>query len=203
LRRVVTPPAGTIATVDALQAGAPGTTPDFALPTHAHWDHVCGLLDFAGLPVYLRDAERDWILGGDRPPVGGVRSALTDGRPVVPYELDGPPVATFTASHDLFGDGAVLLVELAGHTPGSIGVLVRTDSGWVLVAGDAAWHYEQVDRVRQKPAFPGNLVDSDRDAAFATLHRLHLARHLVRVVPTHDHDATAQLGSAIRQARST
>ncbi|MDG3016997.1 MBL fold metallo-hydrolase [Speluncibacter jeojiensis] len=193
LRPVVTPPADTLATVDSLAAAGVGRIPDFALPTHAHWDHVCGLLDLPGIPVHLRNTERDWILGPARPPVGGVRSALTDGRAIVAYELDGPPVATFTASHDLFGDGAVILVELAGHTPGSIGVLGRTDAGWVLLAGDAAWHYEQVDRVRQKPAFPGVFVDEDRDAAFAALHRLHLARRLVRVVPTHDHDAAAAL----------
>jgi glyoxylase-like metal-dependent hydrolase (beta-lactamase superfamily II) len=191
LRRVVTPPSNTIATVDALASAPPSRTPDFALPTHAHWDHVCGLLDLPGLTVHLRETERQWILGADRPPAGGVRSALTDGRPVVSYELDGPPVATFTASHDLFDDGSVLLVELAGHTPGSVGVLARTATGSVLIAGDAAWHHEQVDRIRQKPAFPGRFVDADRDAAFATLHRLHLARHLVRVVPTHDHDAAA------------
>ncbi|MFE7225436.1 MBL fold metallo-hydrolase [Nocardioides sp. NPDC057577] len=191
LRRLVTPPADTIATIDSLRTAL--VEPDFALPTHAHWDHVCGLLDLPGLPVRLRTIERDWILGPGRPPVGGVRPALTDGRPVETYDLDGPPVATFTASHDLFGDSSVLLVELAGHTPGSIGVLARTASGWVLIAGDAAWHYDQVDLIRQKPAFPGDLVDEDRDAAFATLHRLHLARHLMRVVPTHDHDASSRL----------
>lgn len=193
LRRVVTPPPGTLATADALAAAPPSRGPDFALPTHAHWDHVCGLLDLPDLPVHLRASEHDWILGGSRPPAGGVRSALTDGRPVVGYELDGPPIATFTASHDLFGDGSVVLVELAGHTPGSIGVLARTRNEWVLIAGDAAWHYEQVDRLRQKPAFPGHFVDSDRDTAFATLHRLHLARHLARIIPTHDHDAAAYL----------
>ncbi|MEU0312675.1 MBL fold metallo-hydrolase [Nocardioides sp. NPDC006273] len=190
-RRLVAPPVGTIPTVESLRSAQ--IQPDFALPTHAHWDHVCGLLDLPGLPVRLRTIERDWILGPGRPPVGGVRPALTDGRAVETYDLDGPPVATFTASHDLFGDSSVLLVELAGHTPGSIGVLARTPSGWVLIAGDAAWHYDQVDLIRQKPAFPGDLVDEDRDAAFATLHRLHLARHLMRVVPTHDHDASSRL----------
>lgn len=192
LRAAVTPPKTTVATVDLL--GDVAQRLDFALPTHAHWDHVCGLLDLPGLPVHLRETERDWILGGSVAPVGGVRDSLA-ARPTVTYELDGPPVATFTASHDFFGDGSVVLVELAGHTPGSVGVLAHTEDGWVLIAGDAAWHHEQVDLVRQKPGFPGRLVDNDRDATFATLHRLHLARHLMRVVPTHDHDAAAHLVS--------
>ena len=191
LRRVVAPPDDSVATVDGMHTL--GVRADFALPTHAHWDHVCGLLDLPGMPVYLRDTERDWILRPGPAPAAGVRAALTDGRELRGYELDGAAVATFSASHDLFGDGSVLLVELAGHTPGSVGVLARTTGGWVLIAGDAAWHHEQIDRVRQKAAFPGNYVDDNRDATFRTLHRLHAARHLMRIVPTHDHDRSHAL----------
>lgn len=189
LRPLITPPRSTISTAEGLELRPLRRTPDFALPTHAHWDHVCGLHDLTDLPVRLHRVEREWVLTGTDPPVGGVRGALTDGRPVLDYELDGPPVSTFTSSHDLFGDGSVMIVDLAGHTPGSVGVLARTSSGPVLLAGDAAWHAEQVERLRQKPSIPGEFVDADRDAAFATLHRLHLARHALRVIPTHDHDA--------------
>ncbi|MFD0000203.1 MBL fold metallo-hydrolase [Nocardia sp. NPDC127526] len=194
LRAVVRPPASTIPTITAL-AQVPGLpAPQFALPTHAHWDHVCGLLDMPGLPVHLHRVERDWVMSGPVAPVGGVRSSLRD-RPVVEYDLDGPPVLTFTRSHDLFGDGSVVLVDLSGHTPGSIGVLAHTEHGWVLLAGDSAWHTLQIDTVRQKSSFPGTFVDTDRDLAFKTLHRLHLARHLATVVPTHDHEATSRLAS--------
>ena len=44
---------------------------DFAMPTHAHWDHVCGLLDFPGLPVHLHRAEHEWVSSGPVAPVGG------------------------------------------------------------------------------------------------------------------------------------
>ena len=139
LRMAVRPPAGTVATVDSLRAHDPGPL-DFALPTHAHWDHVCGLLDLPDLPVHLHRTERHWIESGPIAPAGGVRDALRN-HPVIEYELDGPPVLTFTASHDLFGDGTVVLVDLAGHTPGSIGVLAHTRQGRVLLAGDAAWSW--------------------------------------------------------------
>ncbi|MBF6327031.1 MBL fold metallo-hydrolase [Nocardia transvalensis] len=189
LRVAVRPPAKTIATITALTDPA---TLDFALPTHAHWDHVCGLLDLPDLPVHLHRREREWIFAGHTAPVGGVRDSLRN-RPVIDYELDGPPVLTFTASHDVFGDGSVVLVDLAGHTPGSVGVLAHTSRGWILLAGDAAWHGLQIDRIRQKSAYPGNFADHDRDRTFDTLHRLHLARHTVRIVPTHDHHATRTL----------
>ncbi|MEE2854360.1 MAG: MBL fold metallo-hydrolase [Actinomycetota bacterium] len=191
LRVAVRPPAGTIPTRTALN-GLPDARLDFALPTHAHWDHVSGLLDLPGLPVHLHRREHSWIGSGGVAPVGGVRDSLRD-RPVNEYDLDGPPVLTFTASHDLFGDHSVLLVDLAGHTPGSVGVLAHTARGWILIAGDAAWHYLQIDKIRQKSSYPGNLVDEDRDETFKTLQRLHLARHAVTIIPTHDHQAALRL----------
>lgn len=199
LRGIVRPPAETLATVTALGLEPDLPAPDFALPTHAHWDHVCGLLDLPGLPVHLHRPEYEWISSGPVAPVGGVRDSLLD-RPVSQFELDGPPVLTFTRSRDFFGDGSIVLVDLPGHTPGSIGVLAFTERGWILLAGDAAWHELQVQQIRQKSAFPGNFVDTDRDLAFKTLHRLHLAREFAAVIPTHDHDATRTLATASHSA---
>lgn len=193
LRIAVDPGPHVVPTVTALaESGALAGSLDFALPTHAHWDHVCGLLDLPGLEVHLHRTEHDWVMGGAVAPVGGVRDSLVD-RAVVRYELDGPPVLAFERSHDLFGDGSVVVVDLPGHTPGNVGVVLHTASGWVLLAGDAAWHRYQVDDIRQKSSYPGALVDEDRRETFRTLHRLHAVRNEVSVVPTHDHVATARL----------
>jgi glyoxylase-like metal-dependent hydrolase (beta-lactamase superfamily II) len=192
LRVAVRPPANTVPTITALARLPKAPHLDFALPTHAHWDHVSGLLDLPDLPVHLHRREREWVSSGPIAPVGGVRDSLRN-RPVSEYDLDGPPVSTFTRSHDLFGDNSVMLVELAGHTPGSVGVLTHTGRGWIMLAGDAAWHQLQIDKVRQKASYPGNLVDEDRDETFKTLQRMHLARHAVTIIPTHDHQAAQQL----------
>jgi glyoxylase-like metal-dependent hydrolase (beta-lactamase superfamily II) len=131
-------------------------------------------------------------MSGPVAPVGGVRPAV-HGRSILDYELDGPPVLTFSRSHDLLGDGAVILVDLAGHTPGSVGVLLHTATGPVLLAGDAAWHSTQIEHIRPKPTYPGMLADEDRQLTFQTLHRLHAVRTRLRIVPTHDADAAQQL----------
>jgi glyoxylase-like metal-dependent hydrolase (beta-lactamase superfamily II) len=193
LRFAVRPPADTVPTVTALDEspiGAPKL--DFALPTHAHWDHVSGLLDLPDLPVHLHRREREWVMTGQVAPVGGVRDSLS-GRTAVEYDLDGPPILTFERSHDVFGDGSVVLLDLAGHTPGSIGVLLHIASGWLLLAGDAAWHTFQIDDIRQKSSYPGGLADDDRAETFRTLHRLHAVRNQVTVIPTHDHHAIQRL----------
>ncbi|WP_051073716.1 hypothetical protein [Mycobacterium sp. JS623] len=100
---------------------------------------------------------------------------------------------TFSRSHDLFGDGSVFVVDLTGHTPGSVGVLLHTAAGPVLLAGKAAWHTYQIDDIRQKSSYPGGLADEDRHEAFRTLHRLHAVKDRVTVIPTHDPGAAKRL----------
>ncbi|MFD3704900.1 MBL fold metallo-hydrolase [Nocardia sp. NPDC058658] len=189
LRLAVTPPKDIIDIRESLhRSGIDAATIDFALPTHLHWDHVAGLLDLPGLALRLHRPEHDWAMTGPVAPIGGVRRAVRE-RPLDCYDLDGPPVLAFARSHDLFGDGAVLLVDLSGHTPGSIGVLLRTERGPVLLAGDAIWHNLQVEKLRQKSGYPGVLADNDRTETWRTVHRLHAIRGAVRIIPTHDHHA--------------
>jgi hypothetical protein len=72
-------------------------------------------------------------------------------------------------------------------------VLAYTQRGWILLAGDAAWHTYQIDDIRQKASYPGELADDDRDLCFRTLHRLHAACSLMRIIPSHDHFASSTL----------
>lgn len=163
---------------------------DFAVPTHLHWDHVAGLAELPGIAIRTSEAERAFALDGPEAPLGVARGPLVD-REFRTYDLDGPPVLTFARSHDLFGDGSVVLVDLAGHTPGSVGVLLAVEDGRrVLLAGDAVWHGMQARLLREKAPFPGELVDNDRDTTFTTVHRLHALPSSVEVLASHD-DAAA------------
>lgn len=167
---------------------------DFALPTHLHWDHVSGLLELpADIPVYTLEIERQWALDGAVAPFGVARGPLLS-RSFSTYELDGPPVHTFQRSHDLFGDGAIILVDLAGHTPGSVGVLVAlANGGRLLLAGDAVWHGHQLRKLRRTAPFPGRLTDADREGAFETIHRLHALPKGIDIIASHDFDAARAL----------
>ncbi|NYI72595.1 glyoxylase-like metal-dependent hydrolase (beta-lactamase superfamily II) [Naumannella cuiyingiana] len=188
LRRAVQPPSDLLPTMDALREA--GIDPDLAHSTHAHWDHVSGLLDLPGLPAVMHADEIAWAAEGERAPVGGVRRGLA-GRELLEFSLDGPPILTFDRSHDLFGDGTVRLVDLAGHTPGSVGVLLATDGGPVLLVGDTAWHGLQIDELRQRSGYPGCLADEDRELTWRALHRLHVLQEQLPVVPAHDHQRAA------------
>lgn len=56
-----------------------------------------------------------------------------------------PAFGSFEHSEDLFGDGSLRLVDLAGHTPGSLGARVELAGGPALLAGDAAWVLENLE----------------------------------------------------------
>ncbi|MGM7646403.1 MBL fold metallo-hydrolase [Nocardia sp. JW2] len=167
-----------------------GADIDFVLPTHLHWDHVSGLYELPGwVPIRVPGAEYRWAMGDSGAPFAVARGPLR-GRVFDLYDLDGPPVLTFRRSHDLFGDGSVLIVDLVGHTPGSIGVLLAVDDGSrVLLAGDAVWSRRQIELIREKAPIPGDFVDHDRTAAFETIHRLHALPPEIEVIPAHDRAA--------------
>jgi glyoxylase-like metal-dependent hydrolase (beta-lactamase superfamily II) len=51
-----------------------------------------------------------------------------------------PSLAPFAVSHDLFGDGALVLLPTPGHTPGSMSLLVRRSDGPpLLLVGDLTY----------------------------------------------------------------
>jgi glyoxylase-like metal-dependent hydrolase (beta-lactamase superfamily II) len=192
LRFFVTPHRPVSSLPDALhKVGVDATDIAFTLPTHLHWDHVAGLYELSpDIPVRTRSVEHDFALAADTP--HGVATGPLRGRQFETYELDGPPVLTFQRSHDVFGDGSVVIVDLAGHTPGSVGILLALDDGSrVLLAGDAIWHGLQAQLLREKAPFPGRFVDADRDAAFATVHRLHALPSSITLVASHDRHAAA------------
>ncbi len=193
VRVLVAPKKPVLGLADALAAlDLTGEDIDFALATHLHWDHVSGLLELPNsLELRVPAIEYEWAMSGAEAPYGVVRAPLRD-RAVGHVELDGPPVLTFPRSHDVFGDGAVVLVDLAGHTPGSVGVLLAVDDGTrVLLAGDSVWNALQIRLVREKAPMPGQLFDADRDRAFETIQRLHALPDGIEVIASHDFAAVA------------
>lgn len=174
--------------------------------THLDPDHTGGISDFPQATVHLHAREHD---AGMRRLTSGER-----GRYRPNQWAHGPRWATYdgTGGDDWFGFTAVrqlaglppqiLLIPLAGHSPGHCGVAVDTGAGWLLHAGDAYFFHGEVDPVRSRgtPALRlfGNLVQFDgttRRANLALLRRLRAAHDpTVDVFCAHDPQELARYG---------
>jgi glyoxylase-like metal-dependent hydrolase (beta-lactamase superfamily II) len=179
------------------QLRAAGYDPDRLrgiLLTHAHWDHASGLVDFPKTPVLVTTEERRFV------EEGGSLTVVARTTPDVHWEtygFEGGAYLGFPASHDVFGDGAVVVVPSPGHTPGSIVVFVTLPDGrrWAFL-GDLAWQTEGVVEREERPWIWRRAVDSDEEAVRGGLvHVSQIASTYpeMRLVPAHDLRAFAEL----------
>lgn len=155
------------------------------LLTHAHWDHVSGAPDLAPTPVWLPIAERAFMRDG------WITAAARDIAPdrLRSYAFDDGPYLHYAVSHDVFHDGAVVVVPTPGHTPGSVAVFVTVSSGQrYALLGDLVWQLEGVTLRSERPMIT-RIGDSDPAAVRAELDRiaaLHARYPQIELVPAHD-----------------
>lgn len=162
------------------------------LLTHSHWDHTGGIRDLPNARIRMSKAELEFFAPLTRYiDHGAMPHLLTPAlHRVRTFELEGPAVLRFESSHDLFGDGAIVAVPLPGHTPGSVGYLVRGRGGkrWLL-SGDATWTVRGIELPAHKLA---SVIDADAEQTSASIGLLHVLRQEhpeIVIVPAHDADA--------------
>jgi glyoxylase-like metal-dependent hydrolase (beta-lactamase superfamily II) len=116
----------------------------WVLISHLHFDHVGAIGAFPNATVLVD--RREWL-------------SQKKEKQVPRFDLRGPDLAflekhrklrlvdffaisvhgVFERGEDLFHDGSVILLDLAGHTPGSMGAWLNLPEGPVLLTGDASW----------------------------------------------------------------
>ncbi len=182
---------------DALRALGVSLDALTVLPTHAHVDHLGGIVDLPLARVLLPQEELDWAHEHthDRSVhVVAAHARALEGR-VTPLVFAARPYEIFDESADLFGDGSVVVVKLFGHTPGSVGVFVNVSpERRMFHVGDAVNVVEAVDRRLTKSVVMAS-TDQSRDGADRTVARiaqLHDAEPGVAILPAHDRAAWAR-----------
>ncbi|MEJ2865226.1 N-acyl homoserine lactonase family protein [Actinomycetospora flava] len=143
--------------------------------SHVHFDHTGGLRHVQHARFLLGAGDRGAVDGSDPDVAAIARQADLD--PVRDGDwtfLDG--------DHDVFGDGAVVVLAMPGHTPGNTSVLVRLPDGPLLLSCDTAHLHEALERPAPMAA------DTVRADALASLQRLIglAATHDAPVWVTHD-----------------
>lgn len=164
------------------------------LLTHAHWDHVSGLPDFPGVPVWVTAPEHAFIRKSG--PMDFCK--LFSGVRYEEYGFEGGPYCGFPASHDVYRDGSIVVVPAPGHTPGGVIIFV-TLSGAKRYAfvGDLVYQLEGITQ-REERAWILRVNGADIDATGNRenmLRMIALKRRLpeLSIVPTHDLRAFADM----------
>lgn len=161
--------------------------------THMHLDHTGGMPQFPNTVWHPAPAE--WAhaqkLGRFAALVNGYAPGDWRGltHAVQPKPYDGPDLDPLGQGHDLFGDGAIVLVPLVGHSPGHQGALVTLASGArYLIAGDALFDSGHLNPDAD-PGFMPRAFAENRGTMLATLDKLrrfHAANPDVHILPSHD-----------------
>ncbi|HET7380231.1 MAG TPA: MBL fold metallo-hydrolase [Gaiellales bacterium] len=104
---------------------------DIVVNTHLHFDHCGGNHLFAGTPIYVQSRELD-------------DARNKDGYTIRKWvEADGVQYVPVDGEHDLLP--GLRLVPAAGHTRGLQVVVVGTDERPVVVGGDVAVRFAELD----------------------------------------------------------
>jgi glyoxylase-like metal-dependent hydrolase (beta-lactamase superfamily II) len=151
--------------------------------THLHADHT-DALELLPPDAHVYVGAADWP--------GGHAGFLAcrwprDREPILVGRADELP-GEVTASMAMTSDGALAVVPLPGHSPGHLGVLLRSAEADLIFAGDAAFDLHQVET-----RSIAGIVAAPNEAR-ATLARLadHLTKRRTFLLPAHDADAVAR-----------
>ncbi|MFC8502515.1 N-acyl homoserine lactonase family protein [Pedococcus sp. NPDC057267] len=107
---------------------------DLVVNTHLHYDHCGGNHLFAGTPVHVQRRELEDALGPEEY--------------TIREWVDAPGVEYVPVDGALELLPGIRLVPAPGHTPGSQVVLVDTADGLVVIAGDTAVFFDELDEPR-------------------------------------------------------
>ena len=159
----------------------------FILLTHAHWDHVSGVPDFPSVPVLVTAAEHRFIYASGFP---NAPARTIDPKRYQDYGFDGGRYLGFEQSHDLYGDGSIVIVAAPGHTPGSVVVFVTLPSGArYAFVGDLVWQLEGLAQREQRPWLEARVLGEDPSAVQDSMRRLNaiVTRYpQMKIVASHD-----------------
>jgi len=163
------------------------------LLTHSHWDHVSGLPDFPGVPVWVTPQEHEFIRKGGH---GQFGKSFTGVR-YEEYEFEGGPHLGFPSNHDVYGDGSIVVVPAPGHTPGGVMIFVTLYDGMrYAFVGDLVWQLEGITLREERPWIVRIQADSAPEGNRKNLLRMIALKERLPeliIVPAHDMRAFAEM----------
>ena len=128
---------------------------DYVFISHMDVDHISGLtLVKDAKQIFATKAELDAVNKGE------IRYSkrLYEGVDIKPFEMTPSEHGPFKRSYDVFGDGTVLMVDVAGHSKGTAATLIQNNGKFVLLTADCGYAKESWENIR----LPGPLSDKKK-----------------------------------------
>ena len=182
-----------VSTLVDTEAFCPGRNLEVVL-SHLHWDHASGIEDLENdTPVWVPETEL----------ANGRRFENTSGYLISQFDsqdinwqtanFGSESHLSYERSLDFFGDQSVVLVPMAGHTVGSVGMFVNLGAkGVFFFTGDTTWSVEGFQRPAHKFSLMRSVVDanvSELEQEILRVHELMKQHQNLTIIPAHDHDA--------------
>ena len=118
---------------------------DYAIYSHAHFDHVGVANEVVGATLIMQQAEYDAVYRGESR-LPGVDLALVE-------NLEDAERVLIHGDYDVFGDGRVRIISTPGHTPGHQSLFIDlVNTGPVILSGDL-YHFAISRESRRVPRF--------------------------------------------------
>ena len=106
--------------------------------SHLHFDHCGGNAQLPNARMLLQ--AKEWEAGHEPDQI------RTNGYKIEDYDL-GQDLQLIDGEYDVFGDNALTCIPTFGHTPGHQSLLVRAEGGDVVLAGDACYLRQTLEKM--------------------------------------------------------
>jgi N-acyl homoserine lactone hydrolase len=172
------------------------------IPTHAHWDHVSGVEDLRSAPVLVSGEGLGFIRSKGKGTevlnsIRGVRYRE--------YGFEGGSYLGFAKSHDVYGDGSVVIVPAPGHTPDSVIVFVTLPSAKrYAFLGDLVWQTDGLTIPAEKPWLLRSLIGENTSEIRTDIGQIRAATARypqITAIPAHDLRAFKAIATYPQQTR--
>lgn len=182
------------------QQGVAATDVRYIIISHFHADHIAALKDFPKAKfIYMKKGYDklkkikssfamtiNGFLPGLLPADFEERSIYIENLPKT--KLYNKTISDlFQESHDIFGDGSMIGIELAGHARGQLGLYFEYDNNKTFLIADSCW-LSQSYKSLMLPATISFLIADKRSQYIETLKKLNkifLNETEVALIPSH------------------
>lgn len=165
-----------------------GFTPadiDRLVLTHLHLDHTGCLEYFLDHTIEVNQVENE-------KPEGVFPQLFPEGFSPVYVSLEDE-YEIFGSCRYLTEDKSMLMVPTPGHSYGHSSILLKTDQGEILFAGDAVYYEEQLSADR----FSATVANKEMSIASIGKIKEYASKHQMVFLPSHDADARRKLADMV------